>query len=1279
MARTAPVPNFAAIPGMNPGIFVLGGGGAGGGSGPGGGKGGAGKQGAGGKNGGKDAKGGGKNAPDPQKFPHCGTESHPVDFSNGRAFTHPIPIVSLPGPLPLEISRSYSSTAVERDVGLGRGWSHDLGYRVEERRRSIVVWTGLGTSVSLDVQLEPGEETIADFSYRVRREAWGYIVDPNDGKIYHFAERDADEAFLLTAVVDRNGNRIALRYEAGRLAEVEDSAGRIVRFRPDSRGRIAAIECKNAAQGGQWVAFESYDYDEAGNLVRATDAEGYPATYAYDDEHRLTEDTDRTGLCFHFRYDAEGRCFEAWGDYPGRGDPSLDRDVPAMLASGGHKAKGVHHCVFEYLDGATHVIDSRNLRTFDHNELGLLTQSADGPRPARAAYDDRGFLIAQENSDGSVERMERDGRGNLLSYLDPLGGKTEWERDAHGLAVSVTGPLGHTTRLERDARGNPTRYVDALGQSALYSHDERGLLVSSTTAGGATCRYAYDVQGNLTQVLLSNGRAWQFRYDHWGRLAECVDPAGVVTRYAFSTRGDLLAVHDALGGVTRYHYDGERHKVAVEAPNGAFTELYWGGYHRLVGRKNANGEVLRLAYDREGDLVRVINEKGEEHSIVLDTWGNAVEERTFDGRVLRYRVDELGRPVRITRGEGPGAPAETVHTDLAYDAMDRVVKISFGDEIETFVHDAEGNLLEASSGQSQVVFHRDPLGRIVRETQTIGDETYEVACGYDAHDFAIERRTSLGHAETIARDVSGARIRTVLDGSLRWDHLTDGLGREASRKLPRGGCIETSFDPLGRMLEKRAFGPSRQLPRRPGEPSWLGPAPDGLTAQSAYHYDAGGDLIAKFERARGTTEYEHDRTGQLLRAEREGRPREVFTYGAAGDLFEGDRGDPRSYEPGGRLARKGQTAYVWDANGRLVERREPEADGSVQVWRYTWSEAGRLTRVESPGGDAVELTYDALSRRTSKRSLVWDEASRRRKLARETRFVWDQHHLVHEITRRIHEDAAERGDPVSEVRTFCFEDGSHAPTAHREPDGQWVHYLTDPVGTPEQLVDDTGVVVGELVRDAFRLSPAKDSAVRTPLRFPGQYEDEETGLCYNRYRYYDPGAGMYLSPDPLGLVGGYHAYRYGMDPLLWMDPFGLVFAKKYSLEEVQQTLAESEGRNSPTTGKPAHAGSEHVQVPKGKLQKKSCKGTKTSFSSCKTQAQAVQAALNSAEGQKKLAELDADPNLKRVEITAPLPHPVTISKSVKGGKAERVQATQTTVIVDRLPTDEPHVQTAFGS
>ncbi|WP_416409602.1 RHS repeat-associated core domain-containing protein [Agrobacterium rosae] len=60
-----------------------------------------------------------------------------------------------------------------------------------------------------------------------------------------------------------------------------------------------------------------------------------------------------------------------------------------------------------------------------------------------------------------------------------------------------------------------------------------------------------------------------------------------------------------------------------------------------------------------------------------------------------------------------------------------------------------------------------------------------------------------------------------------------------------------------------------------------------------------------------------------------------------------------------------------------------------------------------------------------------------------------------------------------------------------------------------------------------------------PWRFPGQYEDTETGLYYNRHRYYDPLTGQYASPDPIGLAGGDRPQGYVDNPNTYVDVNGL--------------------------------------------------------------------------------------------------------------------------------------------
>jgi RHS repeat-associated protein len=71
-------------------------------------------------------------------------------------------------------------------------------------------------------------------------------------------------------------------------------------------------------------------------------------------------------------------------------------------------------------------------------------------------------------------------------------------------------------------------------------------------------------------------------------------------------------------------------------------------------------------------------------------------------------------------------------------------------------------------------------------------------------------------------------------------------------------------------------------------------------------------------------------------------------------------------------------------------------------------------------------------------------------------------------------------------------------------------------------------------------APVDDGLAQAqPIRFQGQYHDSETGLHYNRFRYYDPDVGRFASQDPIGLTGGFNNYQYAPNPVTWIDPSGL--------------------------------------------------------------------------------------------------------------------------------------------
>ncbi|WP_269765448.1 RHS repeat-associated core domain-containing protein, partial [Burkholderia ubonensis] len=123
---------------------------------------------------------------------------------------------------------------------------------------------------------------------------------------------------------------------------------------------------------------------------------------------------------------------------------------------------------------------------------------------------------------------------------------------------------------------------------------------------------------------------------------------------------------------------------------------------------------------------------------------------------------------------------------------------------------------------------------------------------------------------------------------------------------------------------------------------------------------------------------------------------------------------------------------------------------------------------------------------------------------------------------------------------------------------------------------------GEAREVIARASKAAGIMPRNLLRFQGQQVDEETGLHYNRYRYYDPGSGRFISKDPIGLAGGSNAYQYVPNSVQWVDPLGLTGKKAVDIAHEALANGQKSGAASVITtasGKQFPAVSGEVVMP----------------------------------------------------------------------------------------------------
>ena len=306
-------------------------------------------------------------------------------------------------------------------------------------------------------------------------------------------------------------------------------------------------------------------------------------------------------------------------------------------------------------------------------------------------------------------------------------------------------------------------------------------------------------------------------------------------------------------------------------------------------------------------------------------------------------------------------------------------------------------------------------------------------------------------------------------------------------------------------------------------------------------------LVARDEITGRVARYDYDEFDNLISAEYErgGEVERLYRVpDRMGNLFETRERDDRRYDAGGRLAEDREHFYHYDCEGNLVfkEFKELSRGGNVIApidkerletelgirfrafgtgWRYDWQSDGMLARVVRPDGKEVSFAYDALGRRIRKSFA-----------GTTTHFVWDGNVPLHEWTEEAESEE-------SEMVTWLFEQDTFVPAAKLVANGECFSIISDYLGTPLQAYDKKGNKVWEQELDIYGRQRKRPSAF-IPFKYQGQYEDAETGLYYNRFRYYDPNAGSYISQDPIGLAGSNPTlYGYVEDPNVLVDILGL--------------------------------------------------------------------------------------------------------------------------------------------
>jgi YD repeat-containing protein len=564
--------------------------------------------------------------------------------------------------------------------------------------------------------------------------------------------------------------------------------------------------------------------------------------------------------------------------------------------------------------------------------------------------------------------------------------------------------------------------VDSGGNRVVFHRDDAGNPVAIESSDGH--RVDVDTSDGLVTALRSGGTTLvRYRYEQ-RRLVEVTDAKGATTRFDYDTTGRVVRWEDAAGRWYGYYFDPDGRVVKAGGANGHLArELAYdaGGTHVT----DSLGHVTHHKLDERRRVVAVTDPLGNTTRYEWDGRDRLVAHTDALGHTTRYQLDAAGNVVALTRPDG-----STI--TQGYDERYRPV---------------------TTVGADGAVWRReyDARGKLVRTTDPAGH-----TCAEPDTPAAVEPHTD---ALTRAYDTEQRLVSVTNERGQVWRHTHDAAGNLVGETDFDGRTTRYGYDAAGRLTSAR-----------------------NADAEVAFTYDVLGRVVAESINGR-TVRSEYDVAGRRTTRRTPSGALSRFTYDAAHRLVAlhtVGRAVWLSYD--GREVTLRLHGTVDDKAIELRPGFEPRSGLDMRPgfdvrvpaagWQFQW-DGDRLAGVTAPDGRRWRYRYDALGRRIAKQRL--DDAGR---ITEQTQFTWDGANLAEEVR-------SGPGQPTVALVWEWVPGTARVVTQTRRVLGggalDFHAVVTDPAGTPCELVDETGKV-------AWRRGEGPGK-VYTPLGRPGEYHD----------------------------------------------------------------------------------------------------------------------------------------------------------------------------------------------
>lgn len=937
---------------------------------------------------------------------------------------------------------------------------------------------------------------------------------------------------LLKSLANQRAKTTSHDYDGqGNLTKVTSPLGLKTTFGYDSSGRLTS---KRDPRGNIPVPPSGYlsqwSYDDADNVLSATDGRGKVTSFDYYDNELLwkttrTED-DATARVTTLEYDGANRLWKTTG--PGSGTEIR----------------------LYWPDGRLKSLQSRQGRitAYGYDNAGELTSVVDpngNVSGANAAdwtwtygYDNAGNRTSEAHPDGGTREIAYDPLNRPLSWTDALDHSTSVAYDKNGNVKTRTDALDHPSSFTYDKLDHIKTATDERDKTTSYTYHETGELASATTELANKTTYGLDDDGRVTSMVDPRGYApghapsqysWTYGYDAAANRTNVTDPLGNEVQHAFDEADNPTQVTDQRNNATTFAYDSFNRLSKVTPPaagaSGTLDTTYgFDAAGNLAQRSDPNGHDTNWLYDLDGLPTR--------RTTPVGAWN-----RSYDANGNLATVESPAGSATPATGDGTAS--------YGYDRMGRQTATDYSDSTPdvTRSYDSAGRLQAMTDGSGSVGYSFDDADRLtdIARSGPITGLNGTLHYGYDEAGNVSARTYPGDTASTQSFDGDG-RLTSVASGGHTTSFGYDEAANLTTVALPtENGYVATrTFDRAGRLTTVDNSKSGSSLSKfdwtldDAGNPTKVRTTRGAVDTYDAYEYDPRDRLTAScFSVAASATDcagaansigYAYDKVSNRTQEVRAGSVPNPGTISYA-------------YNPADQLTSTTQAAqttnHTYDANGNQA---------SIGARTFTYNLANEL--VSTAGGvNSTSYAYDGDGRRVGSTTTGGADRS----------YVWDP-----QAESGMPELALERSSSGLVVRSYLS--GPLGPFSFTTGAGALLEELTDPLtatgtfyyhqdplGSVTDLTDADGAAQWRYEYEAFGSQRSATNvsglAPKNRLRFTGQYLDSETGHYHMRARQYDPASGRFGALDPIesptrSPYGSAYAYVGGR-PTVLVDPLGL--------------------------------------------------------------------------------------------------------------------------------------------